>query len=234
MANILMEALRALNGKEAKLNEFKCKNIDEEVDFNDEEDLDESIGTDPLYDIFLKRLYSNKNDKEALEFDLNEIKTFKAFNSIPADEKEDLINKFELAISKLDEGDSVADSSLNLNSKEPNTPLLTLDELDKVDVIVDESDGWYSVDTKPIMVKARRLVRNGYSLVDYSFRFRKQEVRPNATLDDIAKYSLNAYQINNPSGYRHEEQYSYIKEYVDRKNKIYYFCFGPQQSTPFN
>ena len=67
----------------------------------------EYIGTHPWYNLYLERLYRFKHNKECLEFDLNLIKTEKSFDLIPADEKEDLINKYEFAISKLDNGDSV-------------------------------------------------------------------------------------------------------------------------------
>lgn len=77
--------------------------IDQDFYSPEEEDLIESLGTDPLYDAYLKRLNNHKQDKEALESDLNDIKTFKTFNLIPADQKEDLINKFEYYISKLRE-----------------------------------------------------------------------------------------------------------------------------------
>lgn len=123
------------------------------------------------------------------------------------------------------------DKSINTSGNQGTPQLLTLDQLEGVDNVVDRTKGWHSADPKLLISTAVRLSKAGYQLVNYSYEcvhygqsIWEKSIRP-ATVEEVKKYGIRKY---NGGYWEPRKDYAALREYIDRKNKIYYFCFGNQ------
>ena len=130
------------------------------------------------------------------------------------------------------DADTDSTAGNTITSGNQGTPqLLTLDQLEGKETVIDRTKGWNSADPKLLISTAVRLSKRGYQLVDYSYKcvHSGQDIWEQfiklSTVEEIKKYRVLDYN----GGYKKpRHDYSVLCEYVDRKNKIYYFCFGPQ------
>ena len=94
--------------------------------------------------------------------------------------------------------------------------MLTKDEVLKKEVCVGQSEGWHFASGEEVLKKAKRLMKtSGYTLADYTGDTVKV-----ASISDIERY------VKAKAGVLFGLIcYNYIFEYVDRKEKVYYFRF---------
>lgn len=94
--------------------------------------------------------------------------------------------------------------------------MLKKEELIDKEICVDYSGGWHFASGEEVLKKAKRLAKtSGYTLADYTGATVKV-----AGISDIEKYVKAKAGV--PFGLI---CYSSIFEYVDRKEKVYYFRF---------
>lgn len=123
------------------------------------------------------------------------------------------------------------DRNINASGNQGTPQLLTLDQLDNLDELVDKTEGWHSARPDRIISKAERLSKAGYQLVNYSYKcvhygrgIYERFIKP-STIDEVRKYGILDYK----GGYMEPRQdYAFLREYEDKQNKVYYFCFSKQ------
>ena len=98
--------------------------------------------------------------------------------------------------------------------------MFTKEEILTKENYVDGNYGWHFAKGKEVLQKAKRLIKNGYSLADYT----NDEVKE-VEISRIERYTGVSAGV--PFGVT---GYDEICEYVDRKNKVYYFRFSGKRN----